>query len=56
MLDRSRFLSPLLDEIEDRIGLLEDRVVRHLNQELLERIADLLATLLDLGRVAREDS
>ena len=42
---------PVLEEIEDRVDLLEDRVVREPNHDLLERIADLLATLLELRRV-----
>ena len=42
---------PVLEEIEDRVDLLEDRVVREPSYDVLERIADLLATLLDLRRV-----
>ncbi len=42
---------PILDEVEDRVDLIEDLVVRDPSQEVLERIADLLTTLLDLRRV-----
>jgi magnesium transporter len=42
---------PVLEDVEDRIDLLEDLVVRRPDPEILERIADLLTTLLDLRRV-----
>lgn len=42
---------PVLEEVEDRIDLLEDRVIRQPDHEVLERIAGLLTTLLDLRRV-----
>jgi magnesium transporter len=42
---------PVLDDIEDRIDLLEDLVIRRPDQDILERIAGLLTTLLDLRRV-----
>ena len=42
---------PVLEEIEDRVDLLEDRVVREPKRDILERIAGLLATLLELRRV-----
>jgi len=42
---------PVIEEIEDRVDLLEDRVVRDPGHDVLEGIADLLATLLGLRRV-----
>ncbi len=42
---------PVLDEVEDRVDLLEDLVIRQPAQEILERIADLMTTLLELRRV-----
>jgi magnesium transporter len=42
---------PVLDDIEDRIDLLEDLVIRRPDKDILERIAGLLTTLLDLRRV-----
>jgi magnesium transporter len=42
---------PVLEDVEDRIDLLEDLVVRRPDPDILERIADLLTTLLDLRRV-----
>ena len=42
---------PGLEDVEDRIDLLEDLVVRRPDPDILERIADLLTTLLGLRRV-----
>lgn len=42
---------PVLEEVEDRVDLLEDLVIRRPAQEILERIADLMTTLLELRRV-----
>lgn len=42
---------PIIDEVEDRVDLIEDLVIHDPSQEVLERIADLLTTLLDLRRV-----
>ncbi len=42
---------PVLDAVEDRVDLLENLVIRRPDQKVLERIADLLTTLLDLRRI-----
>ncbi|MGI8992055.1 MAG: magnesium transporter CorA family protein [Bryobacteraceae bacterium] len=42
---------PVLDAVEDRVDSLEDLVIRRPDQKLLEHIADLLTTLLELRRV-----
>jgi magnesium transporter len=42
---------PVLDAFEDRVDLLEDLVIRRPDQRILEQIADLLTTSLDLRRI-----